>query len=686
MVGALAGGGLPVVSKWEPESPDVVADADFPWDESEKYTPRFPTQSVVLCSQPDDDLEFAATHREKAARALQEGNSDAFIGAAMGVLHEMGRLPSTHPYASFDFLMYIGPTSPVNAALRAMLDMSFRRSVLQHHGRSNGSALLGHDSSAKLRPNNFSGLCLAGARGNGKSHVMKCAALAATVLLPNFVAVVVDATSAGAGTTSGDVVTEAPPEHMAPPIIDVIRRQYAKLGLHSVANKRTLGGVLDAALHAGFATAVFVDEARHLYTRHVVGQDGKRYLDPSWMHVHTMLNRFETCVFFADSMTLLPALVRGDKERIEAAGVRMTQTELNATKMIVKAVPTMSTSEQYVTYCSSRQPFCGILEKCDDATKARWLRTWHMMTGGSMRALHALSENDFQFDMAKRTASPDSDVARALLTAIHARATKMAVPEADVFDLPHISEPEARRVVTKYNEDNGTATMEYAAIIDTVKDGVISMTSGNRGRHTTFSYASPQQWLALNAWKPTVFVSHAVVDVQGDDDNNDERESFLRPLCDALERNNIKSVVWQDCIEAMVGTQQGSTALKEWMEGQVLRVRDDATHSVLVVLSKAYCERLGSDTSGAYWEAAVARRLLEMGGDIAARVVIAAYDPTGPVSRSQVQDSIPEEFAILRNAFRGYVVDVGHTAEREQLAVFMLACPDAWRMPTSHPE
>jgi hypothetical protein len=138
-------------------------------------------------------------------------------------------------------------------------------------------------------PNNASGLCFVGQRGVGKSHLLRSVALAATTLLPNFVAVTIDATR---GSTAN-----VRPDQSAVCVLGALKRQYSVLGVPGIATKKTVGSMLDVARRNGLATGVFVDDARHLYTRTapLTAGDADKPLDSSWEQVHEVLEDFCGC-------------------------------------------------------------------------------------------------------------------------------------------------------------------------------------------------------------------------------------------------------------------------------------------------------------------------------------------------------------------------------------------------------
>jgi hypothetical protein len=184
----------------------------------------------------------------------------------------MARLPDPlNPFSSNEHLMFIGDNSPVQRHLRSGLALRFHRAL---HAAGTGA------------PNNASGLCFVGQRGVGKSHLLRSVALAATTLLPNFVAVTIDATR---GSTAN-----VQPDQSAVCLLGAFQRQYYMLGVPGVAQKKTVGSVLDVAGRNGLATGVFVDEARHLHMRTAPGaadavpQEADQPLDSSWEQCRCM--------------------------------------------------------------------------------------------------------------------------------------------------------------------------------------------------------------------------------------------------------------------------------------------------------------------------------------------------------------------------------------------------------------
>ena len=168
-------------------------------------------------------------------------------------LNKMGDMAgggSADAFASSSFLMFAGPCAPTHSTLVRLLRLCFWRSVSAYHARVPGVGGQQHPQSVfARRETNRSGVCLAGQRGFGKTHLLNCAAVAASALLPNFVAVVLDATSAPAShATRNDTRT----------VLDVLRCQFQDLGFSEIADQTNVSDLLAHASYPHVGTAVDV--------------------------------------------------------------------------------------------------------------------------------------------------------------------------------------------------------------------------------------------------------------------------------------------------------------------------------------------------------------------------------------------------------------------------------------------
>ena len=278
---------------------------------------RFVGQSTAKSTLSfDDSSAVLAEHKDRALAAFRKGRSgqDDFLDVATTLALKQMALKQMANWADPSNLP--DPLLTDDRYLHAALALCFHKSVY---------AARGIESIA----NNASGLCFVEEPSVGNSHFLQSVALTATTLLPNFVAVTLDAA------TSQNVQPDET-------VLGALRQKYAALGI-CVAQKKTVGSMLDVASRSNLATGVFVDNAEHLYTRRVQSDSddlAEPDFDSSWEQVHEVLEDFSGCAFFAGSASILPHMVLEDRKRLGALGYSVVRTTLNCTKMrIVRIRP-----------------------------------------------------------------------------------------------------------------------------------------------------------------------------------------------------------------------------------------------------------------------------------------------------------------------------------------------------------
>jgi len=603
-------------------------------------------------SAPGDShrLAFLEAEREQVEVCVQKGDCPGFIKVALATLNKMGDMAgggSADAFASSSFLMFAGPCAPTHSTLVRLLRLCFWRSVSAYHARVPGVGGQQHPQSVfARRETNRSGVCLAGQRGFGKTHLLNCAAVAASALLPNFVAVVLDATSAPAShATRNDTRT----------VLDVLRCQFQDLGFSEIADQTNVSDLLAHAQLESLAVGVFVDEARELYTRSVVrGGVTECERDSSWEDIHTMLQHFSACAVFADSTTLLPSMVRKEEDRLLAVlkwnsdDLRVT---LNAKKMTVCHVPGFTTPEQYLAYMSAREPFQLMVQRLQKRAPERLaslVRGFHIITDGCVRDLGDLCLGNLAFDDAKRSLPGKDSVPFLILDEL--RRTAQREGAVDPFNLPRMSEAKA---IT-------TAKTTYAELVKAVEAGQLSMVT--EGGHATFTFASPQQFIALTTWSPSIFVSHAVKDFTA---------GAVLLLAEIMAKHNVQPVLWDESV-----AQIEADGIETWEEKQLEAVASDPLRGVFILLSEAYVDKLKVPGTGVYREASFIQSKLVPSADLNGRVHAGVYDDRGSDGIGALLGAMPDEFAKLRDFLAAsFIVDAQDGTQLEGTAAGILAQP-----------
>jgi hypothetical protein len=461
----------------------------------------------------------------------------------------MEALPGIHPLHFPPHLMFIQRPSPVFPLFEALMRKVFFKvcdlRALHHRAGTN-------------QANTASGYAITGARGVGKSHLMRLVNVLAPLLLPEVVSAYYSA--AGAVRTSP---------------LQLLSQACQCAGEDWASEQGGMEGLINYAVQHCRVLVLFVDGLPGIY------KDGD-----FWKQLHTLAEDYYTALFVADSGSQLRALVKGDTwsdpGRI-AQWHGVVWPSLNDKKLTIKELHPFTSMVQWQAYFKQRNgraalpyhppavpaaiPLTTTFEPTDS-----FIRGIHIWTGGRLRELmRALSDPTEAAENAVDTAVPAlGTVAYALVSAL-SRA-QIDSGSFDPFDMAHMTHSEAIRVIEKWQQANKHASKAWEAhaaaaevLVDLVDNHVLAWKSqgvagavakeGGTRQINNVTFNSPLQHVFMSKLFPRVFISHASADA-----------AQLQPLVTALQRMQASVVMCEisDNKQSMV-----ALGLSAWRKRQV---------------------------------------------------------------------------------------------------------------------
>jgi hypothetical protein len=374
-------------------------------------------------------------------------------------------------------------------ALKTMLDMACKVSF---RARTRGAS-------------SFSGYAFSGPRGIGKSNMLKLAALASAIALPNYITVYLDLSS---------IVEEGQPPVS---ILQLIREAALAAGLElpSISSHKTspenvadLVSYLDSK---GVGIGLFLDELRHAYKA------------STWAELHTFVsNDCATSLFTADSCSSVANLIcRRNPEVVRQLLLLPPNFELlqnlNETKVKVQPFSSFKTPQHYLEYLQFSFNVCKInapdhllpLSK-DNQLAMSTIRRLHLLTGGVMRNiedcvfnLEALDTNKSFFQDVKSRFPPHSDPLYSVFNRMarkHALFSSVSATHLDPFSLPSLTQSEVTAAILEVDPNcNNYVTLAASW----VEDGLLDVDSQN-----CYTFSIPAHFV-MTCCQPRIFLSHA---------------------------------------------------------------------------------------------------------------------------------------------------------------------------------
>lgn len=367
-----------------------------PWNKGILVDPAH----LVASINSDEFAKNLERWRKEAMSARADRNHDRFEEVVKNMISECSKLDRNHALRLDPFLNHFD-NSPLSAPLKDGLNMIL--------GKSATAAL--HHTEPSL-PNNRSGFAYVGPRGTGKTQLLQVLAVAPALLLDNVVSVYLQCNS-----------DEAQSEyHWDLDLAALFRLAFQRrLQCHDdrlkaksdipdaeqmkwvVEKKSSMEAILTAAEANGLSLLACVDEARSVYGRRrnfgpgtsTCGAHAKTKLYNVWNQTDNMLNKFSACVFYADSTTELPELIRAtDRSFIcEDLGYPEARQSLNGDRIGTIEVCGLRSEEEYNAYLQMVTKYDqNILKSFEELyaqenVKFSVPEKLHVLTNGRMRAM-----------------------------------------------------------------------------------------------------------------------------------------------------------------------------------------------------------------------------------------------------------------------------------------------------------
>ena len=417
----------------------------------------------------------------------------------------------------------------------------------------------------KTRPNNASGMAIAGGRGVGKSNGMRLLALVPALLCPrDVVTVYVDYESNNAAT--------APPRTL---IRDALRCAVDEE--LQLAPEATLESVLDAAKKSRRAVLLAVDAFESVYL-----------IDEVWREFHTLATMYSPTLFMADSGSKVRAMIerRGHESDLRRwfPTAHPLPSSLNQDKLSVTPLLPFTTLEQYRVFARTRNvPLVGNVLSSNDGEVAQIeedivIAGLHARSGGRLRIMQRASHDDEPF---YRLPPPES-AELAVLEHLQELQT-FRVGAADPFQTVRVSGQDVRRWLREWAKTNEIGPNDINTDINSMLDANLLLETES-GEYTFGAYDLYRQ---LRERRPRVFFSLAW----------DQRElPSVASLRGEIDRRRVADTVI--CNDPAAADAMSKDGLAPWM-------RDLATprvdHYVVILLSDLYVQRV-MDGGGARTE------------------------------------------------------------------------------------
>lgn len=335
-----------------------------PWNKGILVDPAH----LVASINSDEFAKNLERWRKEAMSARADRNHDRFEEVVKNMISECSKLDRNHALRLDPTLNHFD-NSPLSAPLKDGLNMILGKSA---------TAALNHTGPSL--PNNRSGFAYVGPRGTGKTQLLQVLAVAPALLLDNVVSVYLQCNSDEAQSRDLDLAALFR--------LAFQRRLKAKSDIPDaeqmkwvVEKKSSMEAILTAAEANGLSLLACVDNARSVYGPRRNGTAKKTKLYNVWNQTDNMLNRFSACVFYADSTTELPELIRAtDRSFIcEDLGYPEARQPLNADRMGTIEVCGLRSEEEYNAYLQMVTKYDQDILKSPEKL--------HVVTNGRMRAV-----------------------------------------------------------------------------------------------------------------------------------------------------------------------------------------------------------------------------------------------------------------------------------------------------------
>lgn len=419
---------------------------------------------MFWAKHPDDELHFTPKIKEiqsKAHKALEDGKVQDFCNCCFELMGELEQLPPSNPLFIDGNLMFVGSDTPGHHILETMFSKAFEKSRTTNN---------------RAAPNNHTGYALNGARGVGKTTVLRQCALIVGILLPNVLPLYVDYQHSNS----------PKPRHL----IAAAARQMGLL--QDLDPNAQIASILLRLNKMGIAVLFFADEV------HVA------YKPELWNEFSNLATGMGTMLCVAGSKSTVPTMIRGDSERLQELGYTNPLVSLNDTKLYVLDFNPLSTIDQYRTFLGRRYP--SVLAKSRAESADAFIKRLHLSTGGNMRRIATFMTSGHADDptlpFAHGVSLPDRDSAEFTVLASIFHQCKDLNP----FAVPAISELKAVGLIGDYYKRNSITKHPNPILVLSRMEDKSLISKHSNGSGYTFGSAPIMELMRKQI--PRVFVSH----------------------------------------------------------------------------------------------------------------------------------------------------------------------------------
>jgi hypothetical protein len=523
--------------------------------------PFYSSRSLGLVT--DDILPSALLDlRTEVATCIPNRNVTKFLVLAAQAARELEALPRSHRLFFNRHFMFLRPPSPVAPVFDEIMAKVFNKAC-------------DRDPACEISmENTSSGYGLSGARGVGKSHLLRLCTTLAPVMLPRVVSAYVDAQSHFAATD---------PKNLTSPFA-LLRDAFIGSG-NSVVVEHDGFAATDVntlvcnAIRQDLVTMLSIDELRAMYTNKGL-----------WQQLQQMASSSGTMLLVSDSTSRLPAIVKSDSDsrstELTKRWYGTTNQSLNETKLSILPLQPLTCSEQYDVFLKQRVPK-DLLEKCGLSSSGL-----HVLTGGGIRAIMNLLTSVREY---RNYVPPPYSASKGTwhyFVLEKLRALQDDQGGFNAFNLVTVSFDTLVRWRREFESGCASAVpvgpspsslaspVEFANMWSMVEDLIVERVLRAAPPAKTrdfiggasYTFASALQYIHLTDMAPKVFISHAMEDIQA-----------VEALRANLETVESKVTICENS-GALACMAQGSVL--EWMQRQMQFISDELSqcHHVTSVL------------------------------------------------------------------------------------------------------
>ena len=534
--------------------------------------PFYSTRSLGFVT--DDILPSALLDlRAEVATCIPNRDVTKFLGLAAQAARELEALPRSHRLFFNRHFMFLRPPSPAAPVFDEIMAKVFNKAC-------------DRDPACEISmENTSSGYGLSGARGVGKSHLLRLCTTLAPVMLPRVVSAYVDAQSHFAAADPKDVTSP----------FALLRDAFIGSGNSVVVEHDSfvatdVNTLVCNAIRHDLVTMLSIDELRAMYTNKSL-----------WQQLQQMASSSGTMLLVSDSTSRLPAIVKSDSDsrstELTKRWYGTTNQSLNDTKLSILPLQPLTRSEQYDAFLKPRVPK-DLLEKCGLHSDGM-----HILTGGCIRAIMNLLTSVREY---RNYVPPPYSASKGTwhyFVLDKLRALQDDQGGFDAFNLVTVNFDTLVRWRREFQSDCASASVEpgpspsslaspvefaymWSMVEDLIGERVLRAAPPAKTRDfiggASYTFASALQYIHLTDMAPKVFISHAMEDIQA-----------VEALRANLETVESKVTICENP-GAIASMARGSVL--EWMQRQMQFISDEVSqsprHFCVIVLTESYLRKL----------------------------------------------------------------------------------------------